>query len=151
MNRKSFLATSFTLLLFGFAVFAQGTGPGTARKGNEVIYERPAIGAISRNVAAKLDEIVSVKDFGAKCDNSTIDTVAIQAAVTYLALGRGGQLNFPYGTCVINAAISVRSLKTVLFRGDGIGNSILRQTNGSADGVVFDITTTLPLAAASRI
>lgn len=52
-------------------------------------------------VEAKLSQIVSVTDFGAKCDGVTDDWAAIQAAQEYLKANGGGTLYFP-GWCLIN-------------------------------------------------
>jgi hypothetical protein len=46
-------------------------------------------GAIARTLAAKLGESVSAKDFGAVGDDSTDDTAAIQACITWSAANRG--------------------------------------------------------------
>jgi hypothetical protein len=55
------------------------------------------VGSTSRTVAAKLGEVVSVKDFGAVGDGATDDTVATQAALDYLNSIGGGTLFLPKG------------------------------------------------------
>lgn len=57
-------------------------------------------GATPRTVNDKLQEIVSVKDFGAMCDGVTDDWDAIQTAQEYLKANGGGTLYFP-GWCAI--------------------------------------------------
>lgn len=52
----------------------------------------------------KLNDVVSVRDFGAVGDGVTDDTVAIQAALTAAA---GKSVYFPAGSYAINAALSV--------------------------------------------
>ena len=58
-----------------------------------VTYNEGDTGAVTRTVKAKLQESVSVKDFGAVGDGVTDDTAAIQAA-----LGASDSIYFPAGT-----------------------------------------------------
>lgn len=61
----------------------------------------------SRNVADKLGDIVSVKDFGAKGDGVTDDTAAIQAALNSLGVS-GGSIVIPnYMKCVVSSNLTI--------------------------------------------
>jgi len=62
--------------------------------------------AVGKTVHDKLQEIVSVKDFGAKGDGITDDTTAINNAIT--AVGIGGALYFPKGTYLTTNTIDLR-------------------------------------------
>jgi polygalacturonase len=87
-------------------------------------YTAPGTGAVSRTIASKLGESVSVKDFGATGDGVTDDTAAIQAAETYRA-SVGGQLIFPPGIYQISAtSISVNRANGGAWR--GVGQAMLR-------------------------
>lgn len=61
--------------------------------------------ATGKTVHAKLQEILSVKDFGAKGDGSTDDAAAILAALT--ACTPYGTVIFPAGTYVIGSQINI--------------------------------------------
>ena len=65
-------------------------------------YTASGTGAVQRTVAAKLQESVSVKDFGAVGDGVANDTTAIQNAVN-----SGVPVYFPTGTYKITSAISL--------------------------------------------
>jgi hypothetical protein len=65
-------------------------------------YTAPYANSVSQTVTSKLGQYISVKDFGAKGDGTTDDTVAIQNAVTTAA---GTPIYFPTGTYVITSSI----------------------------------------------
>jgi hypothetical protein len=71
---------------------------GTTVAGNfqaaNVAFKQDATGAVSTNVAAKLSEIVSVKDFGAVGDGITNDTAAVLAALQSGFVVDGGGLTY---------------------------------------------------------
>lgn len=58
-------------------------------------YTSPASGAVTRTIASKLGDLISVKDFGALGNGTTDDTAAIAAAFT--ACPVGGTVYFPQG------------------------------------------------------
>ncbi len=88
----------------------------------------------------EIDEAMLLPQFfGAKADNSNDDTDAIQAAVDCLcAMGAGGVVHLVRGIYKISDEIVVPSQKSVLFLGDGPKASILRQSDSSANGIVFN-------------
>lgn len=69
-------------------------------------------GATARTVNTKLQEVVSVKDFGATGDGVTNDAAAIQAALD--AMTSGGTLIFPPGTYLCGSQITHRANVTVV-------------------------------------
>jgi hypothetical protein len=70
------------------------------------------------NVQRKLEETVSVKDFGAVGDGATDDTAAIN-----LALNLGGNIYFPPATYIINGNLTVGNNTTLI--GSGKTSTIL--------------------------
>jgi hypothetical protein len=75
-------------------------------------YVHPETGADARTVAEKLNEVLSVKDFGAVGDGSTDDTAAIQAAID--AGGGYSTIFFPPGTYLITSTINITVDRTHL-------------------------------------
>ncbi len=81
-------------------------------------------GAVSRTLPEKLDEVISVKDFGATGDGHTDDTIAFQAA-----LDCGAQrVLIPEGVYV-TTGLEIKE-KSVLTTLQGIGKPVIRLTTG---------------------
>jgi hypothetical protein len=79
----------------------------TMLDGAEMITYNGPLGT-ARTVNEKLQETISVEDFGAVGDGVTDDTSAVQAAITY-ALTRNIDVEFP-GICLITASINIDRL-----------------------------------------
>jgi hypothetical protein len=93
--------------------------------------------AVGRTVHQKLQELISVKDFGATGDGTTDDTVAIQSAVNAAA---GKALYFPGGTYIVSDVITLVS-NTVIYGDQGITTLKLKaQTYAAANVSIFVLT-----------
>jgi hypothetical protein len=92
--------------------FPDGTGISPDACG--VTYNPPFIGGVAYPVCEKLEQTVSVKDFGATGDGVTDDTAAIQAAIN--ALTAGGVVNFPLGIYRTTETISI-SVRGITLQG----------------------------------
>ena len=64
-------------------------------------------GAVASTVYKKLQEIISVKDFGAVGDGITDDTDAIQAAIAYAKSGNGLVVYMPAGTYLVSDTLTI--------------------------------------------
>jgi hypothetical protein len=115
------------------------TGNATA-----ISYTLTATGATAQTVQTKLEQYVSVKDFGAVGNGVADDTAEIQAAIN--AAPQGGAIYFPNGTYVISAALIVDKALTLYGDGpgkwyDSLGGSIIKQTDATKN--VFTLKASL--------
>ena len=85
-------------------------------------------GAVNRPINEKLNESVSVKDFGAKGDGTTDDTYAVNAA-----LAAASSVYFPTGTYLVTSTIQVPA--NVSIYGNGLSSVI----KGNFAGAVLNI------------
>ena len=84
-----------------------------------VLYTPSGVGAVARTVKNKLDEIISVKDFGAVGDGVTDDTAAIQAA--FDAVDINGTVRFGVGeTYLISDTLTAGRPSKIDLRGSRI-------------------------------
>tara|TARA_E500000318_G_scaffold91760_1_gene90139 strand:- start:891 stop:2495 length:1605 start_codon:yes stop_codon:yes gene_type:complete len=100
-----------------------------------------ASGAFTRTVQTKLDDFVSVKDFGALGDGSTADVTAIQRALDELYCDTDKDderarriLYFPAGDYRINASLKIPPFANI--KGEGPGKTVIVQS-ASAPVAVF--------------
>jgi hypothetical protein len=95
-------------------------------------YTQGLTSSSNRSVQSKLQESVSVLDFGAKGDGVTDDTAAIQSAAN--AVGYGGKLYLPKGIYFVSSTITLRGA-TKLY-GDGPNSTIIYRTGDYGNTVV---------------
>ncbi|WP_372743177.1 glycosyl hydrolase family 28-related protein, partial [Neptunomonas sp.] len=104
-----------------------------------VSYTPAGTGAVATNVKARLDQIVSVKNFGAVGDGVTDDTAAIQAAFNSVTT-KGAAVYFPAGTYLIKNQLTITD-KPIKLIGDGMYVSkLLWGSAATADGILFTQT-----------
>ena len=112
--------------------FADSTGAGSA-DACDIIYEPPFIGGVAYPVCEKLEQIISVKDFGAVGNGVTNDLPAFQAAhdsLSPLGSSVGGEIWIPpgnyylAGTWVITKRVKISGAS----RGDQVGSAASRLT-----------------------
>jgi len=96
-----------------------------------------------RTLQQRLDDYVSVKDFGAKGDDSTADITAIQNAIDEIYKDTDKDdtrsrrvLFFPAGTYRINAALKIPPYATLI--GEGPDKTIIRNSGNNAVMVTMD-------------
>jgi hypothetical protein len=89
------------------------------------------MGAVARTVNSKLNDSVSVKDFGAVGDGWHDDTAAIQASIA--ALPKGGSVFVPPGAYRISDALVLPS--NIYLFGAGRANTTINQTALSENGL----------------
>jgi anthranilate/para-aminobenzoate synthase component II len=106
----------------------------TASNGSTLVGTiQTGTGATARTVAAKVNDIVSVKDFGAVGNGTADDTIAIQAAMDAIP-STGGNLYFPAGTYILTDVVTITD-KPITIHGDGMNISVLKWTGVGMTGV----------------
>jgi hypothetical protein len=104
-------------------VYEQLNNTTYAQDSADVSYDEGGTGAVTRSVESKLQESVSVKDFGAVGDGVTDDTAAIQAAINSVQSLSGGHLYIPEGTYKLSSTLNMTPQNCVI---EGSGqNSVL--------------------------
>ena len=117
-------------------VYEQLNPANYAQSSADVSYDEGGTGAVIRSVESKLQESVSVKDFGAVGDGVTNDAPAIQAAVNSVIAAGGGTLYFPSGQYLVNTTISINS-GGVWLEGSGSGSGGTWIVNGTSNAAAI--------------
>ena len=104
-------------------------------------FTQTGTGAVQRTVENKLNDVVSVKDFGAVGDGTTDDTSAIQAA-----LDAAASVFIPAGTYLVSSTLRIKTGFKSL-QGAGDGATRLKTTGQNTilhvgPDTVVDVTTT---------
>ena len=102
---------------------------------SNVYYNEQGTGAVTRTLESKLQEFISVKDFGAIGDGIADDTVACQTAINY-ALANRINLLFPSGTY----AVSTLLVADATYGMNIFSNGAILESNGTVANAVLEIT-----------
>ena len=116
-------------------ILTNETGIINSGNANNISYTLTAAGATLQSVQTKLEQYISVKDFGAVGDGVTDDTAAIQAAID----SQAGFLAvyFPAGTYKVTSQITINDDR-VMLHGDGVATRILFNPTANAICFLFD-------------
>jgi len=99
-----------------------------------VQFTQAGTGAVERTVESRLQDVVSVKDFGAVGDGVTDDTAAIQAAIDSVQAYGKRHVYFPAGNYKTTAPILIQQGITL----EGSGSSVCSiLANHGGNGLVF--------------
>ncbi len=133
------LALSFLVCLAGLA---QTGSSGDRGATSNATWTQNATGAVATTVAKKLQDTVSLKDFGCYGDASHDDTTCVQAALSAIVdsgTGRGRRLSAPAGTYRITSTITLSVAATDLTL-DGEGSQTRFLWDGSTTGPLFSFS-----------
>jgi hypothetical protein len=119
VNDSGTLDSGLSAVSYGLIAYANTSLPA---------FRGASTGAVSRLLLDKERDFVNAKDYGAKCDNATDDTTAIQNAFSASARS----INFPDGTCLYSTPLTVTTAKRIV----GTPNTILRWTGNTASGTI---------------
>lgn len=103
-------------------------------------YELGPSFAVSAQGRIRLNDAVSVKDFGAVGDGVKDDAAAIQAAINSVGAAGGGEVYFPRGQYRVNTTVNVTS-GGVLLRGQE--GSVIVNATASSPAIRFGDDTTI--------
>jgi hypothetical protein len=113
---------------------ANGTASADATNYSQLIaapFLQNGTGAVATTVQTKLQQYVSIKDFGAIGDGTTNDATAIQAAIDAVSTSGGGQVLVPAGDYSISTT-TINMATNVSLVGQGQGsNGFSAQTRAS--------------------
>jgi hypothetical protein len=96
----------------------------------------------ARSLAERFDNVINVKDFGAKGDGVADDYAAIQAALDSFVDGTKTAVYFPQGFYLISNTLRVKTSYTGLFC-DTLASAVIKLTNFSVEAAII-VKTSIP-------
>ena len=120
------------------SVLAIASSSGAAANADSVTYQATGTGSSSRTVSSKLQESLSVTDFGAKGDGTTDDTTALQNTINAAELVNGS-VYLPSGTYKITAGLTVD--QTIRIYGESTEGSIIANETNDVVAITIDSAT----------
>lgn len=126
---------------FPYVTLAQLAGTVVGDGAYLIGYQNPGTGSVARTVQTRLQDIVSLKDWGAKGDGVTDDTAAVSSWLAYLGTS-GMQGYVPPGVYLLSSAISVTASasQSIIIIGAGNESSIFLWTSAT-NGMQITIPT----------
>ena len=122
----------------GSTLFTLPNGTGIEPNASGVEYTPPFPNAIPYPVSEKLDQVFSVKDYGAVGDGVTDDTAAIQACLDNAVFGAG--VYFPDGEYIISSVLDMTGLPRMTLYGSGWRGSSIKQVTANTSGIKLPVT-----------
>lgn len=142
IDAKTGLMSREWFRFFNYLYEQLGGGSSYTQNSADVSYNEGGTGAVTRSVQNKLQESVSVKDFGAVGDGVTDDTAAIQAAHNS-AITTGGAIYFPSGTYLCDKINwGSGSGKNIAWFGDNATQTIIQKKTSDANELIVIGSTT---------
>jgi hypothetical protein len=141
MKRTPLILVALSILAIGTLLTPLGGQPQQAQP----VFQQSGAGAVPRTVNSRLAETVTVKDFGAKGDGVTDDTLAFARAITQA--GAGGTVYVPRGKYVISSlsmtsAVTLQGTPWSIQAQDPFGHANWSDNGMEQSGTVLHITAT---------
>jgi hypothetical protein len=121
-------------------VMTNETGVINTGNATAISYTASFAGATAQTVQTKLEQYISVKDFGAVGDGVADDAAAVQDAIDYVQT-LGGNLYFPKGVYLFGSQVTIDRTYAV------VGSNIVGERNLIVSGYGAEIRTTGAITA----
>jgi hypothetical protein len=119
-------------------IMTNETGVINSGNANDISYTLTAAGATAQTVQTKLEQYISVKDFGAVGDGVADDTAEIQAAIDAVIASGGGMLYIPAGTYKTTSALTVSDASKINIQGAGKYITVITRANNTGPILILE-------------